>query len=123
MTQAIAADPHALELAHDYFAIGNGIVAFHVGQTILFLNAIHKEGVLKDALIHNHALFTRIAWRIAVPYVFVIVSCAAMEFYLRHSSHELTPVLITTVAAAIGRLIVVWMLTFSCTKVMALVNA
>jgi hypothetical protein len=110
------------DLALDYFRIGNGTVAFHVAQTILFLNAIYKAKELKNALIKGHAIFQEGAWGFALLYTFVIAGCAAMEFYLRASTHAPRSILISTGFATAGRLVVVLALTLVCGWILGLVH-
>ena len=74
------------ELAVEYFKLGNGVAAFYVVQTLLFLNAIYKEPKLLATLCDNRELASYITWFIAWIYIAIVVGCAGIEFWLRYSS-------------------------------------
>jgi hypothetical protein len=111
------------ELALEYFRIANGIVAFHVVQTILFLNAIYKATELQEALFRKPVLFHSFTWGFAVIYAAVIVGCGVLEVCLRGFSREPPPIITLTWIAVGGRVLVVLALATACSLVIALLKA
>lgn len=107
----------ASTLAFEYFKIGNGVTAFYVVQTLLFLNAIYKEPKLLALLYKNRQKARSITWFIASIYLGVILSCAAFEFWLNYASQPEAchiAVLASSLVAAVGRCCLISILAFGC---------
>ena len=110
-------------LALEYFHIGNGIVAFHVAQTILFLNAIYKAPLLREALTRKRVFGHVFTWLFAAIYAGVIAGCGVNEYWLRLASGEPAQVITSTVFAACGRVGVAVVMAVACSLIIACLRA
>lgn len=108
------------ELAFEFFKVGNGITAFYIVQTLLFLNAIYKERTLLVAICLQRKLAGSITWFVAAIYITVVLGCFGIEIWLRYTTtaveNENTAILVSCVLAAIGRSCLIAIVAWSCTQ-------
>ena len=104
------------ELAVEYFKLGNGVAAFYVVQTFLFLNAIYKEPKLLTALCNSRELASVITWCIAKVYIAIVLSCAGLEIWLHYESPTGATIIISSLLAAVGRSCLIAILAWACSQ-------
>lgn len=113
----------ANDLALEYFKVGNAIVAFHVVQTLLFLNAIYKESTLLTVLCQNREFARHVTWSIAGIYILVVLACVIAEICLRNTVlSESQVVLVSTYVAGVGRVAVISLLAWGCSQLIAILK-
>ena len=104
------------ELALEYFKLGNGVTAFYVVQTLLFLNLIPKEPKLLAALCNSREFASKITWRIAIIYISIVLGCVGLEIWLRYESTAFVPVIASSLLAAVGRSCLIAVLAYFCSQ-------
>jgi hypothetical protein len=108
------------DLALEYFKIANGVTAFYVVQTLVFLNTIYKEPKLLTALCNSRREAHFGIWAFASTYIIVVLGCGSIEYNLYNVPNsgmaQFSPVLGSCLWAAIGRTFVIAFLAFGCSS-------
>ena len=104
------ADPSD-DLAMAYFKIGNGIVAFHVLQSIVFFNALLTTPAIAGHIAKDLELSIGATCGIGVIYVLAILGCGSQESGFRSGQPDL--VLKYTRRGVTGRVLIVVLLTLA----------
>jgi hypothetical protein len=112
-------DPSAT-LALEYFHIANGIVAFHLVQTIAFLGGLQHSAALRAGIERKRYLGHVIVWGIALGYLIAVGGSGYLEYLLR--SHDPSTVLCATRIAATGRLVIVLLQAGVCSLVVQVIK-
>jgi hypothetical protein len=116
-----APDPSA-GLALEYFHIANGIVAFHLVQTIAFLGGLQGSAALRGGVERKRMVAHAVVWIIAGGYLVAIVGCGCLEHLLRSSTGEPSTVLSATTYAAAGRAVIVGIQAGVCSLVVQFIK-
>ena len=102
-------------LALFYSKMGNGVTAFYVVQTLLFLHSVYKEPRLLRALCTERILAQRITWIIAFVYLILIMGCFTLEIYLLPDCVK-CKVIVASLFTVLGRILLVFTLALGCTQ-------
>jgi len=111
----------ASDLALEYFQIGNGVTAFYVVQTLLFVNALYKEPKLVEVLCNDRQRSRNITWGIAIFYIIIVLGCLLLEVSLR-SFYEDSKILLSSLFAGSGRIIVIFIMATACSRLISVLK-
>jgi hypothetical protein len=112
-------DPSA-GLALEYFHIANGIVAFHLVQTIAFLGGLQHSAALRAGIERKRHLGHLLVWGIAAGYLIAVGGSGYLEYLLR--SHDAPTVICATQIAAIGRLLIILVQAGVCSLIVQVIK-
>lgn len=104
------------KLAFEYFHVGNIVVGFYVAQTILFMNALYKETLLRELVRGSPKESVRITWGFAAVYIAVIFGCYIAEHALWPNDDKHAMINEVNAAAAVGRIAIVAILAGACSR-------